>query len=254
MPVEIGYVPAGTVLSSHGVEVPDGLPASTTDLLISAPKTVSALYAVLAVEQRFEEADQVLAAHHTAVEAAIDDLNYRASPALVYRGDPALTPSARLAQMVEREPDAIPERREELARQVRAELGDPAVVEHRESTGLRINQLFHYAHDNDRGDPHLHTHLFIDAEVTGAADGREYPRDPEAVWDVLRPVMQSYDYRVAAALTGSLGVRMIVDERTGVREIHGVPEKTIRAWPGASCVPDRRFHQVPAHRWLEPGR
>lgn len=131
MPVEVGYVPAGAAPSAHGVDVPAGLPASTTDVLISAPKTVSVLYAVLAVRERFKEADRVLAAHHAGVDAAIDELNYRSSAALVYRTDPRQTPSARLAQMLEREPDAIPERREDLVRQVGAELRDPAVVEHR---------------------------------------------------------------------------------------------------------------------------
>lgn len=254
MPVEIGYVPAGAVPSAYGVDVPHGLPASTTDLLISAPKTVSALYAALAINERFSEADRVLAAHHAGVDAVIDDLNRKASAALVYRTSSRLTPTARLTQMLEREPAALPERREDLARQVGAELRDPTVVEHRESTGLRINQLFHCAHDNDRGDPHLHTHLFVDAEVISLDDGREHPRDPEALWHALRPVMQNYDYRVAAELTGSLGIRMIPDERTGQRQASNVGEQAVASWPGTTCVADRRFHQVPAHRWLEPGR
>lgn len=255
MPVEIGYVPAGaTVAAEPGVEIPGGLPASTTDLLVAAPKTVSVLYAVLAVDERFEEADCILAAHHAGVDALISGLNDRACLALVYREDPWLTPAARLAQMLEAEPDAIPERREDLARQVRAELRDPAVVEHVESTGLRVNQLFHRAHDNDRGDPHLHTHVLVDAEVIGQADGREYPRDPQALWNVLGSVMQSYDYRVATALTRSLGIQMVLDERSGRREAGNVKDQALASWPGATCVPDRRFHQVPAHRWLEPGR
>lgn len=255
MPVEIGYVPAGaTVAAEPGVDIPSGLPASTTDLLIAAPKTVSVLYAVLAVKERLEEAACILAAHHASLDALITGLNDRASRALVYREDPRLTPSTRLAQMLEAEPDALPERREDLARQVRAELRDPAVVEHVDSTGLRINQLFHRAHSNDRGDPHLHTHVFVDAEVIGQVDGREYPRDPQALWDALRPVMQSYDYRVATALTRSLGIQMVLDERSGRREAGNVKEQALASWPGATCVPDRRFHQVPAHRWLEPGR
>lgn len=254
MPVEVGYVPAGAAPSAHGVDVPAGLPASTTDVLISAPKTVSVLYAVLAVRERFKEADRVLAAHHAGVDAAIDELNYRSSAALVYRTDPRQTPSARLAQMLEREPDAIPERREDLVRQVGAELRDPAVVEHRESSGLRINQLFHCAHDNDRGDPHLHSHLFVDAKVISLDDGREYPRDPEALWDSLRPVMQRYDQCVAVNIVQSLGVGMVYDERTGQSQASNVTDQAVASWPGASCVPDRRFHQVPAHRWLEPGR
>lgn len=254
MPVEISYVPSGVAPSPHGVDVPAGLPASTTDLLISAPKTVSVLYASLAVKERFEEADQVLAAHHAGVDAVIGGLNDRASAALVYRMDPRLTPSARLAQMLEREPDATPERREDLARQVRAELCDPAVVENRESTGLRINQLFHCAHDNDRGDPHLHTHVFVDAEVTGAVDGRKYPRDPQVLWTVMRPVMQSYEYRLAADLSRSLGVLMKFDESGGGRRAVGVSDEVVASFPGVGCVADRRFHQVPAYRWLEPGQ
>lgn len=255
MPVEIGYVPAGATLAAEpGVEIPSGLPGSTTDVLVAAPKTVSVLYAALAVEKRLEEAEQVVAAHHAGVDAVIDELNGRASRALVYREDRRLTPSTRLAQMLEAEPDAIPERREDLARQVRAELRDPAAVEHVDSTGLRINELFHRAHNNDHGDPHLHTHVFVDAEVIGQADGREYPRDPQALWDVLRPVMQAYDYRLAATLIDSLGVRMVPNERTGVRDVEAVSERMVQAFPGRQCVSDRRFHQVPAHRWLEPGR
>lgn len=255
MPVEIGYVPAGTTVAGElGVEIPGGLPASTTDLLVAAPKTVSVLYAVLAVDERFEEADRILAAHHAGIETLIIGLNERASRALVYREDPRLTPATRLTQVLEAEPDAIPERREDLARQIRAELRDPAVVEHVESTGMRINQLSHRAHDNDRGDPHLHTHVFVDAEVIGLADGREYPRDPRALWDALGPLMQSYDYRLATALTRSLGIQMVLDERSGRREAGNVKEQAVASWPGTACVSDRRFHQLPAHRWLEPSR
>lgn len=250
MPVEIGYVPAGAAMPTHGVEVPSGLPSSTTDVLISAPKTMSVLYAVLAVEKRTAKADQIVAAHHAGVNAALSVLNSKASSALVYRGARHYTPQQRLAEMLEREPDAIPERREELARQASAELRDPTIVEHVESTGLRINQLFHLAHNQGRGDPHLHTHLFVDAEVTALDDARDYPRDPSALWSAVEHMVMMYDAGASQTLSASLGVKFWANDRTGRRELDGFTEDVVAAYAGVRCLPDNRFQQVVAANFV----
>lgn len=252
MPVEIGYVPAGTPIDEHGLDVPAGLPASTTDLLIAAPKTVSVLYAVLAVEGRHEEAERVVAAHHAGVESALGELNQLAAVVLVYRRERRQTLDSRLAEMLEREPDAIPERREELERYARAELRDPAVVEHIDSTGLRVNQLFHVAHDDDRGDPHLHAHLFLDAEVTALDDGRDYPRDHSILVGSLASVMRAYDATMATSLYDLVNGRFVVSQVTGRREVDGISDEVVGGFSGTVCAPDARFHQVYADRALRP--
>lgn len=252
MPVEIGYIPAGAPLDEHGLDVPAGLPASTTDLLIAAPKTVSIIYAVMSVEERYDEADRVVAAHHAGVASALDELNRRAAVALVYRRERRQTLETRLAEMLEREPDAIPERREELERYARAELRDPTVVEHIDSTGLRVNQLFHVAHNDDRGDPHLHTHVFLDAEVTAVDDGRDYPRDHSILLGSLASVMRAYDTGMATSLYDLVHGRFVVSHATGRREVEGISDEVVGGFPGMLCTPDARFHQVYADRVLRP--
>lgn len=245
MPVEIGYVPPGaTVAAEPGVEIPDGLPASTIDLLVAAPKTVSVLYAALTVEGRTEQADQVVAAHHAGVDAAISMLNARASSALVYRGGRRQTSRSRLAKMLEREPDAPPERRDDLAALTRDELRDPMVVERVESTGLRINQLFHDSHNGGRGDPHLHTHLFVDADVTALDEGHDYPRDQSTLLSAVVPVVHRYDAGASQALAAQLGTEFRLNERTGRQEIAGITDDLVASFTGTKCVPESRFHQV----------
>ena len=59
MPLEVGFIPAGSPSPENGIAVPGGLPTNTIDVLISAPKTISVLYAALTVEGRSEEADLV---------------------------------------------------------------------------------------------------------------------------------------------------------------------------------------------------
>ena len=253
MPVEIGYIPAGTPLDAleHGPDVPAGLPSSTSDLIVAAPKTVSALYAALYGEKRHDDTERVAAAHQAGIEAAINRLNRHASAAVVYRWGRHQTPHSRLAEMLEREPDALPERREELAGQAEAELRDPSIVEHVESTGLRINQLFHLSHNDDRGDPHLHTHLFLDAEVTAADDGHDYPRDPSTLIAAVPAVMQeAYDIGMAGRLQDLLGCRFVVSEATARREVVGISDEFVAAYPGTSCIPDVRFHQIYGDRML----
>lgn len=252
MPVEIGYIPAGAPIDAHGLDVPAGLPASTTDVLIAAPKTVSIVYAALSVEERYDEVERVVAAHDAGVESAIRELNQHAAVALVYRRERRQTLETRLAEMLEREPDAIPERREELERHAHAELRDPAVVKHIDSTGLRIRQLFHVAHNDDRGDPHLHTHLFLDAEVTAADDGRDYPRDHSILVGSLAPVMRAYDTAMATSLSELVNGCFLVSDATGRREVDGISDEVVGGFPGTVCTPDARFHQVYADRALRP--
>lgn len=249
MPLNIGYIPS-THLAGPTLAVPEELPGSTTDIVVAAPKTVSVLYAALSVEKRQDDLGRVVAAHHRGVEAAAKALNERESFALVYRHERRYTPQMRLAEMLEAEPFAEPERREELADQARAELRDPAVVERIASTGLRINELFHSAHRQDRGDPHLHTHLFIDAQVTAADDGRDYPWDTATLPRSLVAVMQAYDVAMAYSLYDLVRGRFRVDDETGRRELEAINAEAVAGFPGTGCVPDERFRQLYAHRAL----
>lgn len=244
MPLEVGFIPAGSPVPEHGIAIPHGLSANTIDVLVSAPKTMSALYAALVIRERVEDAECLLSAHRAGVDAAVTVFNWKASSALVYRGGRHYTPQKHLSEMLEREPDALPERRAELASQAHAELRDPTVVERVESTGLRINQLFHDSHNEGRGGPHLHTHLFIDPEVTAAGDGRDYPRDSFALTNAIAHAVQMYDAAASQAISATRGYQVWLNDRTGRREIDGITEEMVSSMTGHTrCVPGTQFEQ-----------
>jgi hypothetical protein len=187
-------------------------------VVLAAPKSVSVCYTALLVEWCGGAAHMLLEGHYAAISTALRYLNQEAAWAVI-------------------EPDRG---------------GAPALGE---STGLRVIQLAHIAANDDPArPPHVHTHLYVDPQVTAMEDGLEHRLDLTMFRRGLVAAVAVYDGALHGELTRSLGVRF--EDTAGVRrcELVGVFPELICEFAGTACRPDRSVPQLLGMDFIPPTR
>lgn len=103
------------------------------------------------------------------------------------------------------------------------------------------------------GDPQMHTHAAVLA-MAKAADGRVLALDGRAIYGLSGVLSAIYDFYRDKALMAELNVRFEVNERTGVREIAGVPTCLQELWSSRRAQITPRVEELRARYLAAHGR
>jgi conjugative relaxase-like TrwC/TraI family protein len=103
------------------------------------------------------------------------------------------------------------------------------------------------------GDPQMHTHVAVLA-MAKTDDGRVLALDGRAIYGLSGALSAIYDYHRDKALARRLGVGFVVNERTGVREIAGVPSSLNELWSSRRAQITPRLDQLKAQYLADHGR
>ena len=103
------------------------------------------------------------------------------------------------------------------------------------------------------GDPQMHTHVAVLA-MAKAADGRVLALDGRAIYGLSGALSAIYDFQRDKALIRELNVRFEVNERTGVREIAGVPSSLQELWSSRRAQITPRVEELKAQYLATHGR
>lgn len=99
---------------------------------------------------------------------------------------------------------------------------------------LQLHALDHLGAERDAGDPHLHTHLIL-AVSAPSADGRALPVDRDAVCRCAPGMWAMYDATLAQQLQAATPAVMTTRPGAQRREVAGIEDKVLAAFPGESC-------------------
>jgi conjugative relaxase-like TrwC/TraI family protein len=103
------------------------------------------------------------------------------------------------------------------------------------------------------GDPQMHTHVAVLA-MAKASDGRVLALDGRAIYGLSGALSAIYDFYRDKALMRELNVRFEVNERTGVREIAGVPGSLQELWSSRRAQITPRVEELKAQYLATHGR
>jgi hypothetical protein len=103
------------------------------------------------------------------------------------------------------------------------------------------------------GDPQMHTHVAVLA-MAKAGDGRVLALDGRAIYGLSGALSAIYDFHRDKALMRELNVRFEVNERTGVREIAGVPGSLQELWSSRRAQITPRVEELKAQYLATHGR
>ena len=103
------------------------------------------------------------------------------------------------------------------------------------------------------GDPQLHTHVAVLA-MAKTGDRRVLALDGRAIYGLSGALSAIYDFHRDKALMRDLNVRLEVCERTGVREIAGVPDSLQALWSTRRAQITPRVEELKAQYLATHGR
>ena len=103
------------------------------------------------------------------------------------------------------------------------------------------------------GDPQMHTHVAVLA-MAKAGDGRVLALDGRAIYALSGALSAIYDFHRDKAMMRDLNVRFEVNERTGVREIAGVPGSLRELWSSRRAQITPRVEELKAQYLATHGR
>jgi hypothetical protein len=103
------------------------------------------------------------------------------------------------------------------------------------------------------GDPQMHTHVAVLA-MAKAGDGRVLALDGRAIYGLSGALSAIYDFYRDKAMMRELNVRFEVNERTGVREIAGVPGSLQELWSSRRAQITPRVEELKAQYLATHGR
>ena len=103
------------------------------------------------------------------------------------------------------------------------------------------------------GDPQLHTHVAVLA-MAKTGDGQVLALDGRAVYGLSGALSAVYDFARDKALIRDLNVRLEVNNRTGVREVAGVPGSLRDLWSSRRAQITPRVEELKAQYVATHGR
>ena len=231
-------VPASADASQEAARV-----AAVLDLALAAPKSVSVYYASLLLTRDAEAAEQVLAAHRAGVDRAVDYLDREAAWGLADGVSPV---GARLAEALDAERSAGPERRAELTWQARlADRPRHDTRPRQKAERLDLVVLEHLdARDMPNRPPHIHTHLLVRPFVVLVGSRRRCPLDQKSLIAELAAAAALYDLAAEESLMAARPVRMEYSTDTCRREVVGIKRAALTVLAGQRCRPYLAVRQL----------
>jgi conjugative relaxase-like TrwC/TraI family protein len=103
------------------------------------------------------------------------------------------------------------------------------------------------------GDPQMHTHVAVLA-MAKTAEGEVFSLDGRAIYGLSGAMSAVYDFYRDKALIRDLNVRLEVSERTGVREVAGVPVSLQEMWSSRRAQITPRVEVLKAEYVARHGR